>query len=267
MEKVKRTQVTYSRRILDPIRRLNDSDRLTAYDALNDYFLDGKPLAYDNYSYTVQTILAYIASDMRLLQTKYTNRKNAKNSVSLLNCKQIQDETSPDLSQKDTTINIPYNKFSTDNIYNNLYKQTTVRARTRENSNKTINDGDELVAHIEKIAELDQATAERTLILVKQLQADEEKIRISGKPTARAEILQAYNKMLGQSDALERLQYVFHTADTAPGIKNPYRYTVALLYNVATNTPKPEYNKASADGIESHQYSAEQLNGLFCNLD
>lgn len=269
MEKIKRNQVTYSRRILDPIRRLNDSDRLTVYDALNDYFLDGKPLQYDSYSYTVQTILACIAPEMRLLETKYLNRKNAKKSVSLLNCKKIDDENVPDVSQKSDTIKIPYNKYNTDNKYNFLYKQTTARAHAyaSENLNKTINDGDELVARIEKIAALDPATAQRTLTLVEQLQSDAETIRISGKPTRRAEILHAYNKMLGRADALERLQYVYHEADIAPGVHNPYRYTVALLYNVATDAPKPEYNKATVEEIERHKYSSEELNALFDNLD
>lgn len=269
MEKVRRTQVTYSRRILDPIRRLNDRDRLTLYDALNDHFLDGKPFEYNSYSYTVQTLLAYLASDMRLLETKYTNAKNAKKSASLLNCKQIIGETKPNEALKSDTINIPYNKYNTENKYNLLYKQTTVcaPAYAREETNKNINDGDELVARLQKIAALDPATAQRTLTLVEQLQADDETIRISGKPTARAEILRAYNQMCGRPDALERLQYAYHEADTTPRVKNPYKYTVSLLYNVATNTPKPDYGKAPAEEIQQHQYSPEELNSLFDNLD
>ena len=129
-EKIKRNQVTYSRRILDPIRRLNDSDRLTLYDALNDHFFDGKPFTYDTYSYTVQAILALIAPEMRLLETKYLNRKNATSSVSLFNCKQIDNETERDVTKRNESIinKIPYNKYNTEDIYNTLYKQTTVHA-------------------------------------------------------------------------------------------------------------------------------------------
>lgn len=269
MEKIRRNQVTYSRRILDPIRRLNDTDRLILYDALNDHFFDGKPFAYDNYSYTVQTLLAAIAPEMRLLETKYNNAKNAKKRDSLFICKEIVSETERNVAKKNDNIMIPYNQYNSNNKYNFLYKQTTARAHAyaSENLNKTINDGDELVARIEKIAALDPVTAQRTLTLVEQLQSDAETIRISGKPTRRAEILHAYNKMLGRADALERLQYVYHEADIAPGVRNPYKYTVALLYNVATDTPKPEYNKATVEEIERHKYSPEELNALFDSLD
>ena len=125
-----------------------------------------------------------------------------------------------------------------------------------------------MVARIEKISELDPSIAQRTLILVKQLQADVDKIRISGKLTARAEILHAYNKMLGRTDALERLQYVYHEADTTPGVRNPFKYTVALLYNVAIDAPKPEYkNKVPNEKIERRQYGRNELNALYENLD
>ena len=157
------------------------------------------------------------------------------------------------------------------NINNNLYKQTTARAHAyaSENLKKENNDGDELVARIKKISALDPAIAQRTLILVEQLQNDEEKIKISGKRTARAEILRAYNQMLGQSDALERLQFAYHEVDTTPGVRNPYKYTVALLYNVATNSPKPEYTKEKSprEGMMTHNYTKEQLDSLWTNFD
>lgn len=270
MEKPKRKTITYSKRILEPIRRLNDADRLQIYDALNDHFLDGKPFDYNTYSYTVQTLLPWLAPEIRKLETKYSNSKNAKSSASLFNCTQIVSEPQADDKRTESErINIPYNKYNANNIYNLLYKQTTARAHTREEINQKDNDGDSMSVALQKISSLDPVTGARIETLIKQLQSGDEKIRIAGEPTERAKILQAINKLLLSSNSLEQLQSIFQDIDSSPNVRNPFKYTISYIYNVALERGKPEYNSSQLSELNymRHSYTSEQLNDLFDSLD
>lgn len=274
MEEPKRKTITYSKRILEPIRRLNDVDRLQLYDALNDYFLDDKPFDYDTYSYTVQTLLPWLALEIRKLETKYSNSKSTKNSVSLFNCAQIVSELQANdkrtISElKADNINIPYNNYNSNNIYNFLYKQTTARAHTREEINKKDNDGDSMSVAIKNISALDSATGARIETLIKQLQSGNEKIKISGEPTERAKILQAINELLLSPNTLEQLQSIFKDIDSTPNVRNPFKYTISYIYNVALERGKPDYSSSKPRELDymRHNYAPEQLNDLFDNLD
>ncbi len=269
MEPTKRKTITYSKRIFEPIRRLNDADRLQLYDALNEHFLDDKPFEYERYSYTVQTLLPWLAPEIRKLETKYTNSKNAKSSAGLFNCTQIVSE--PQANDKRTEserINIPYNKYNSNNIYNLLFKQTTTaRTRTREEINKKDNDGDSMSVAIQKISELDPATGARIEALITQLKSGNEKIKIAGEPTERAKILEAINGLLISANAVEQLQAIFSEIDSTPNVRNPFKYTVSFLYNVALERGKPDYSKLRELDYMHHSYTPEQLNNLFDSLD
>lgn len=274
MEEPKRKTITYSKRIFEPIRRLNDADRLQLYDALNEHFLDDKPFEYERYSYTVQTLLPWLAPEIRKLETKYTNSKNAKSSASLFNCEQIVSE--PQANDKRTVselqadnINIPYNKYNSNNIYNFLYKQTTARAHTCEEINKKDNDCDSMSVAIQNISALDPATGARIETLIKQLQSGDEKIKIAGEPTERAKILQAINKLLLSPNSLEQLQSIFKDIDSTQSVRNPFKYTISYIYNVALERGKPDYSSSKPRELDymHHYYTAEQLNDLFDSLD
>lgn len=263
MEKIKRKTITFSRDFLAPLRRLNKNDQAEILNALLDHFLDGKTIEYPDYSETVQAVLACLTIEMRKLESKYTNGKSAKVDTSLFNCREKTSEmkrNEANLSESHIK-NIPYNKYNTENIYNHLYKQTTVHAHAHMCESQKNNNYD-LEQELERIAKLDPAVAQRTKVLIMQLQSEEGDVLISGRPKARAEILQAYSELLHRDSALEVLQYAYKEVDTTPGIRNPYKYTVSMLYNIATNNQKQK-NDDQANEMIHHKYTKEQLNDLF----
>ena len=133
-----RKTITFNADVLLVSEKLKDSDRLVFYDGIFNHFLKGENLPHNNISETLELAFAYMAPQLRVLQSKFNNgtqKKSIQETKASLCPNGISESKRTEAEGSETyNINNPFPKLIyIFNKYNNSTQSTAcVYAHARE---------------------------------------------------------------------------------------------------------------------------------------
>jgi len=273
----KRKTLTIPSELFEAVSKVKlADDRLEIYETLFNYFFKNKPIEYTKIkSDTVSSILAFMTPDIRKMQAKYDNRigkKSTKSNASLFLCNQNvikQQETTTAFSTSDY-----YNIY---NIINNIYLiiNQSVNNSKINNSYINITNKDIMTKSLQEISQ-ENATHYEALVRVINEVASKEKIKINGVWVERAEALDTIAGLLVSQEGLRQLALKIDEVAQTQELKNKLGYLTSALYNLSKDLAKnlksnisyKSYNQSKSNsGMLTHNYTAEQLNSVYDDLD
>ncbi|MBQ8468636.1 MAG: hypothetical protein IJ542_02650 [Clostridia bacterium] len=282
---MKRKSLTISREIYNALKSFSDpADRAAIYDAIFEDLFEGIQTSRNNLTDTQKMAYVVLAPQIRKMTMQFENgkqggRKNDAIAPSILKCShkktQLQPNYNPTITQKlkkESKKYIPFKKYNIIYKYNTLHLLTLYHVRAHEKSIKKTTTTTPVVT-TKKITTTEQEVVTRTRNILHRLAAGPEQVNICGAAHASSEIIERIQKFYAGPGALDKIKSIYADVDTNPDIRNPYKYTVSRLYNVACGlvvVHKNNYTNKTADeksGIITHRYTQEDFDNLYDSLD
>ena len=273
----KRKTLTMTYELFEAVSKVKSpEERLQIYEIMFNHFFKNKPIDHSKIeSETVSSILAFMMPDIRKIQSKYDNRigkKSTKNNASLFLCNQKVIE-----QQQPTTAFSTSDYYNIYNIINNIYLIINQSVSNSKNNNSYINitNKDIMTKSLQEISQ-ENATHYEALVNVINEVASKEKIKINGVWVERATALDTIAGLLVSQEGVQQLSLKIDEVAQTQGLKNKLGYLTSALYNLSKDLAKnlksnisyKSYNQSKSNsGMLTHNYTAEQLNSVYDDLD
>ena len=262
--------------IKETIKKPNE--RLKFYELIFEHLFKEKPINYDKIEEPqIQTAIAILLPELRKIHSKFNNRNgknNNKNSDSLFICKKNNNETKRNLTEKCGDFSSDY--YNINNIINYIYNIINQSINNNKNTISYVNitNKDIITNSLKKIS---QENAEQYKIFIKLLNelCQKEKIKINGVWVEQTEALDTIVGILTKDTGVNQLLLKIDEVSQLKGLKNKTNYLISSLFNLA-NSIKNSYTKyninqqkqiPTGNDIIKHNYTIEQLNSVYDNLD
>lgn len=271
----KRKTLTMTYELFEAVSKVKSPDeRLEIYEIMFNHFFKSKPIEYSKIkSDTVSSIIAFMMPDIRKIQSKFDNgntKKSTKNNASLFTCynniSQQQANGSKDLPSD-------YNIY---NIINNIYKLINQSLNNSKSNNSYINitNKDIMVKSLQEINQNNTMHYEALVKVINEI-IGKEKIKINGVWLEQAEALDTIAALLVSQEGGRQLALKIDEVAQTQGLKNKLGYLTSALYNLSKDLAKNSNNSSykyynqnkSNPGMLTHNYTAEQLNSVYDDLD
>lgn len=269
----KRKTLTLPVDLNDKLKRLGDETFVKVMRTIFAVFFEGKIIHYEDYDEITQTALACIMPDLRRIQTQFDNGRCEKNRAKTIKggvCPFEASQTQPNSANYEPSI---YNNiYNINNNKNN--KQTITNSRPADAVSVISNQIQTRLLALESNSEAEQQTVTRFGELVSRIAREPNPLAINSEALAPEQILMRFEQIFERKPAqtIDKLTHIFQMLDEAcqeRKITNTYRYSVALFYNQAMSHfyPSPSKNQQSVPEFSARNYTAEEMNSLFDNLD
>ncbi len=280
---MKRKNLTLPRLFFDLIKNKKDTDRLETYDTIFNYFFDEKQIDYENLSEVSQTIVACLSLEIRKLDKQFKNgcvsEKKLFENTEDFACENFLGQ--PRANQGPTEGQLRANRgpkkpplrarVNDINYNNNIYNQSISQSVSQdkcEQSEKIKMLGHALEEVFEKIKSDAPVLWSRLSNTVKKIMTTGENLKINKKIVDREEVLEkiyANFHNMGVAELHKTVGEIFAEIDSRP-VNNLKMYEIATLYNFK-NTQNLGLSKKDNSNYLKHNYTSEQLNDVFDDLD
>lgn len=276
---MKRQSVTLTRRFLDLITELNEADRLIAYDKILNHLFNEIPIETKGDSDAVRVMLACLAPELRKAQAQYDNGKISKKLATSsqgffcpVDGSQIEASDKRKGASIDNNIIITNNQVYTNNQSNQGGKKQnyTFDALMDGNIEAYTHALEQILKQLQPINAMIALRTAETLSKIVKVQS----IKIKGNDLSPVQILKQIYETVRQvpgEKLAEVLEQLYNDIDTRK-ITNKSKYEIMSLYNIHTrvtinNSPIKQKNYDPWHDHLKHNYTHEQLNSIFDNLD